>query len=61
MDSPDVIDPIAAVIRLKIPKVPQEPELDEEGNEVVAEVAESDLEDIAFEDRCLSMVAKIED
>ena len=56
-----MIDPIAAVIRLKIPKVPLEPELDEEGNEVVAEVIESDLEDIPFEDRCLSMVAKIED
>ena len=49
------------MIRLKIPKIPAEPELDDEGNEIPAETPESDLEDIPFEDKCLSMVAKIED
>ena len=61
LDSPDVIDPIAAVVRLKIPKVPLEPELDDEGNEIQVEVNESDLEDIPFEDRCLTMVAKMDE
>ena len=56
-----MIDPVAAVIRLKIPKVPLELELDDEGNEIPVEVDESDLEDIPFEDRCLSMVTKLED
>lgn len=49
------------MIRLKIPKIPAEPELDDEGNEIPVETPESDLEDIPFEDKCLSMVAKIED
>lgn len=49
----DVYDPLTAVIRLKIPKVPLEPELDDDGNPIEVEVEESDLEDIPFEDRCL--------
>ena len=61
VEGEDVIDPIAAVVRLKIPKVPKEPELDEDGNEIPVEVDESELEDIPFEDRCLSMVTKLED
>ena len=57
----DIIDPVAAVVRLKIPKVPREPELDEDGNPIEVEVPESDLEDIPFEDRCLQIVSKSED
>lgn len=61
MNAEDKIDPIAAVVRIKIPKVPREPEMDEEGNEIVAEVNESELEDIPFEDKCLQVVSKNED
>lgn len=51
---------ISAVVRVKIPKVPREPELDDEGNEIVDNVEESDLEDIPFEDKCLSVTTKLE-
>lgn len=61
MDGEDIIDPIAAVVRVKIPKVAVEPELDEEGNEVVQEVIESELDDIPFEDKCLQVVTQLED
>ena len=61
LDGEDTIDPISAVVRLKIPKVPKEPEMDDEGNEIVVEIPESELEDIPFEDRCLAMASKIED
>jgi len=57
-DAEDVIDPISAVVCLKIPKVQREPELDDEGNEIIVEVIESELEDIPFEDRCLQMVTR---
>lgn len=57
-DDVDSIAPVTAVVRLKIPKVLPEPELDDEGNEIVVEVNESDLEDIPFEDKCLTCVAK---
>ena len=49
----DEIDPFVALIRLKIPKVPLEPELNEEGQEIPVDVLESDLEDVPFEDKCL--------
>ena len=49
----DEIDPFVALVRLKIPKVPLEPELNEEGQEIPVDVLESDLEDIPFEDKCL--------
>ena len=61
MEAEDRIDPISAVIRVKIPKVPREPEMDEDGNEIVVEVDESELEDIPFEDKCLQVVTKMED
>ena len=56
-----MIDPVTAVVRLKIPKVPFEPEMDEDGNPIEQEVNETDLEDIPFEDRCLQSVTKMED
>lgn len=57
----DTFDQIAAVVRIKIPKVPPEVEQDDEGNDIVVEVNESELEDIAFEDKCLTLQAKQED
>ena len=53
LEGEDVIDPIAAIVCLKIPKLPREPEIDEEGQEIHVEVPESELEDIPFEDKCL--------
>lgn len=61
MEAEDTIDPVAAVIRVKIPKVPREPEQDEDGNDIIVEVNESELEDIPFEDKCLQVVTKMED
>lgn len=61
LEAEDTFDPIAAVVRLKIPKVVPEPEQDEEGNDIVVEYDESDLEDIPFEDKCLKIEAKKED
>jgi len=54
----DKIQPMTAIVRLKIPKVQLTPEYDDEGNEVKVEVDESTLEDIPFEDKCLQMVTK---
>ena len=48
-------------MRVKIPKQPKEPELDDEGNEIPDNTPESELEDIPFEDKCLSMVTKNEE
>ena len=53
IEGEDVIDPIAAVVCLKIPKLAREPEIDEEGQEVHVDIPESELEDIPFEDKCL--------
>ena len=57
----DTYDPICAVVRLKIPKVPLEPEMDDEGNPIVVDINESDLEDIQFDDKCLTMNTKLDD
>ena len=56
-----MIDPIVAVVQVKIPKQPLEPELDDDGQEIPVEVEESELEDVAFEDKCLTLATKIED
>lgn len=61
MAGDDTYEPISAVIRLKIPKVAVEPEMDEDGNEIEVEINESDLEDIPFEDKCLQVVTQLED
>ena len=60
MAGEDAFDPLSAVVRIKIPKVPKEPEMDDEGNEIEVEVNESDLEDIPFEDKCLQCVSKLD-
>ena len=60
----DKIDPVTAVVRLKIPKVEvqQEPTYDDDDNPLPPEeINESDLEDIPFEDRCLQSVCKQDD
>lgn len=55
VDGRDKIDPIDAVIRIKIPKVPKEPEMDDDGNEIPDNTPISDLEDIPFDDKCLTL------
>ena len=45
-------------MRLKIPKVPREPEMDAEGEEIPWEGTESDLEDIPFDDKCMAAVTR---
>lgn len=57
----DTFEPVSAIVRVKIPKQPKEPELDDEGNEIPDNTPESELEDIPFEDKCLSMVTKNEE
>jgi len=52
---------VTAVIRLKIPKVAIELEMDEDGHPIEVDVVESELEDIPFEDKCLQSVAKLDD
>lgn len=56
----DKIEPIDAVVRIRIPKMHLEIERDEDGNDIAPNVAESDLDDIPFEDRCASIVANQE-
>jgi len=53
----DMIEPIDAVVKIKVPKVPKEVEFDEEGKEIPDSTLESDLDDIPFEDRCLQINA----
>ena len=60
LEAEDVIEPMQAVVRLKIPKVPREPERDEEGEEIPWDGNESDLDDIPFEDKCMSSVCRKE-
>lgn len=54
----DKINPIVAVVKIKCPKVPKEPEMDEEGNEHPDNTPESELEDIPFDDKCLTFNCK---
>jgi len=61
LEAEDTIDSIAAVVRIKIPKVDPVFEQDEEGNDIIVEVNESELEDIPFEDKCLTLQAKQEE
>ena len=51
---------MSAIVRLKIPKVAREPERDEEGEEIPWDGNESDLDDIPYEDKCMSSVCKKE-
>ena len=60
----DKIDPVTAVVRLKIPKVEVQVEETFDDNDQPipqSEIIESDLEDIPFEDRCLQSVCKQDD
>ena len=49
---------MVAIVRLKIPKLPRELERDDEGEEIPWDGNESDLDDIPFEDKCMSSVCK---
>jgi len=44
--------PITAIVRIRIPKKQPEVEKDEEGNEIVQEINEEDLEEMPIEDKC---------
>lgn len=51
VDDPiDEPEPINALVRIRIPKVKPEVELDDEGNAIVEEYNEDDLEEIPFVD-----------
>ena len=57
VDVEDVIEPFNAIVRVKIPKVIEEPEKDEEGKDIIVEYTEDQLDrmdDIPFNDTCLS-------
>ena len=51
----DEISPINAVVRIRIPKMVPEPEIDDEGNPIEAEYNEDELEEIPFEDKAASI------
>ena len=48
----DPTQPICSVVRIRIPKLQPEPEMDDEGNPIPANYNEDDLEEIPFEDKC---------
>ena len=57
MDVEDVIEAPSAIVRVKIPKVKPEPQQDEEGNDIIVEYTEEqldELDDVPFEDKVLS-------
>jgi len=55
---PAVVPPIA-IVRIRVPKRPVEAEGDdEEGNPIIPDVAETDLEDMALEDKCHTIPTK---
>jgi len=51
----DPVQPIDALVRLRIPKKQAEAEFDEDGVEIPHSVDESDLEEVAFEDKCATI------
>lgn len=51
----DEISPINAVVRIRIPKMVPEPEVDDEGNPVKAEYNEDELEEVPLEDKAASI------
>jgi hypothetical protein len=50
---------ITAVVRIRIPKKQPEVEKDEEGNEIVQEINEEDLEEMPIEDKCYQVSTSI--
>ena len=56
LDEPlDEISKIDAVVRIRIPKMKPEPEMDDEGNPIEVEYNEDELEEIPFEDKAASI------
>ena len=52
--------PLTAVVRIRIPKKQPEVEKDDEGNEIVQEINEEDLEEMPIEDKCYQVATSIE-
>ena len=60
----DVIEAPNAIVRVKIPKVKPDPQQDEEGNDIVIEYTEAqldELDDVPFEDKVLSFETQKDD
>lgn len=51
----DPIQPITALVRVRIPKVKPDPEFDEDGVEIPMEYNEDELEEVPFEDKCATV------
>jgi hypothetical protein len=47
----DPTDPITAVVRVRIPKIMPEPEVDEEGQPVPVDYNEEELDEVPYEDK----------
>lgn len=60
IEAPKIPD-VAAIVRIRIPKKQPEPELDEEGNEIVPEkpIDEDDLDEIECEDKAFSVPVNV--
>ena len=50
---------ITAVVRIRIPKKQPEVEKDEDGNEIVQEINEDDLEEMPIDDKCYQVATSI--
>ena len=49
------MQPIDALVRIRIPKKMPEPEVNEDGEEIEKSIDESDLEEVPFEDKCATI------
>ena len=49
------MQPIDALVRIRIPKKMPEPEVNEDGEEIERSIDESDLEEVPFEDKCATI------
>lgn len=52
--------PLTAIVRIRIPKKQPEVEKDEDGNDIVQEINEDDLEEMPVEDKCYQVATSIE-
>ena len=49
------VQPVDALVRIRIPKKMPEPEVDEDGQEIEHSIDESELEEVPFEDKCATI------
>ena len=64
VDEEDVIEPVSAIVQVKIGKIRPEVQQDEEGNDIVVEYTEEQLDefdDVVFEDKVLSFDTQKDD